>query len=58
MRLHWAVAVALVLVGGTLLAIPVYEWLHHFAARSTSSDVPSAVISPALLQPQPPSGCR
>ena len=25
---------------------------------STSSDVPSAAISPALLQPQPPSGCR
>ena len=25
---------------------------------STSNDVPSAVISPALLQPQPPSGCR
>ena len=24
---------------------------------STSSDVPSPVISPALLQPQPPSGC-
>jgi len=28
------------------------------SVENTSSEPPSAVIRPALLQPQPPSGCR
>jgi hypothetical protein len=49
MRLHPAVATALVLVGGVLVALPVYEWLRLTAVCPTGSDVPSSLILGSLM---------
>jgi len=49
MRLHPAVATALVLVGGALLVLPLYEWFRFAAMRSVSADTPSWSVGASLL---------
>jgi hypothetical protein len=49
MRLHPAVAAALVLVGGVLLALPVYEWLRLSVVRPSGAEIPSALLLVSLL---------
>jgi hypothetical protein len=49
MRLHPAVATALVLVGGVLLALPLYEWFRFAAVRSVSADTPSWSVGASLV---------
>ena len=45
MRLHPAVATALVLVGGVLLILPVWEWLRLPPVRSDGSAPPGLSIT-------------
>jgi hypothetical protein len=49
MRLHPAVATALVLVGGVLLALPVDYWLRFAADFPTGSSVPLPLVFASLL---------
>ena len=48
MRLHPAVATALVLVGGVLVALPAFEWL-QLALRPVDTGIPSALFVVSLL---------
>lgn len=48
MRLHPAVATALVLVGGVLLALPAWE-LVQLAARPVSTGIPATLLMASLL---------
>jgi hypothetical protein len=49
MRLHPAVAAALVVVGGVLLALPAYEWLRFAVERPSGTEVPSSLLLVSLL---------
>ena len=49
MRLHPAVATALVLVGGALLYLPISAWLRVDAAHSLVSDTPSLMFGASIM---------